>query len=244
MKQAVATIEHEAPAVQEGNAVIAMIERAARDPNVDIDKMQRLLDMRAAEEARRAKVAYSAALSQMQPELPVITRRGKIGLGGNNQKGPTYAKWEDINEGIKPVLATYGFALSFRTGRDSDKIMVTGILSHKDGHSEETTMLLPIDTGPGRNAVQSVGSSTSYGKRYTASALLNLTSRDEDDDGAGGFITDDQADELRKLITETKADTPKFLRYVGAPSIPDIPASKFDMAKAALESKKKPAVQA
>ncbi|WP_409524602.1 ERF family protein [Pseudomonas sp.] len=44
-------------------------------------------------------------------------------------------------------------------------------------------MLLPLDTSGSKNAVQAVGSSTSYGKRYVMSALLNLTTRGEDDDG-------------------------------------------------------------
>jgi hypothetical protein len=44
------------------------------------------------------------------------------------------------------------------------------VLSHELGHSEETTMTLPLDTSGSKNNVQAVGSSTSYGKRYTATA--------------------------------------------------------------------------
>ncbi|HET9820175.1 MAG TPA: ERF family protein, partial [Rhodanobacteraceae bacterium] len=51
-----------------------------------------------------------------------------------------------------------------------------------DGHREETSITLPADTSGSKNAVQAVASSTSYGKRYTAGALLNLTSHGEDDD--------------------------------------------------------------
>jgi hypothetical protein len=223
----------------ETNAIISMIERAARDPAVDIDKMQRLLDMRAAEASRLAKVGYAAALSAMQTELPVITKRGTIKLGNDASKNPSYALWEDINDAIKPVMAKHGFALSFRTGRDGDKIMVTGILSHKEGHSEETTMLLPIDTGPGRNAVQSIGSSTSYGKRYTAAALLNLTSRGEDDDGSStGTISEEQVGQLRSLIVEVAADIPKFCRYMKVERIEDIRSKDFDRAVTALEGKR------
>ncbi|WP_371924668.1 ERF family protein [Pseudomonas sp. R5(2019)] len=45
---------------------------------------------------------------------------------------------------------------------------------HRDGHREQTAMLLPVDIGKGRNAVQAVGSSTTYGKRYVMCALLNI----------------------------------------------------------------------
>lgn len=243
MNQAVA--KREEPSAQlthqlESSAVLSLIERAAKDPQIDIDKMQRLLDMRAQEAARAAKVSYSAALSAMQVELPVIERRGTIGIAkGDNAKKPKYALWEDINEAIKPVLAKHGFALSFRCGRDADKIMVTSILSHRDGHSEETTMLLPIDTGPGRNAVQSIGSSTSYGKRYTAAALLNLTSRGEDDDGAtapGGFVTEEQAEAIKKLIVEVGGDIPKFLKVFKIGKVEELPAARFQEAKDRLEA--------
>lgn len=160
-------------------AILSIIERAARDPNVDIEKMQRLMDMQDKVRADRAKIAYAAAFAEMQPNLPEIPEHGK-------GHGSTYALWEDINELVKPVLAEHGFGISFRTGRDGQSIAVTAVLSHRDGHREETTMLLPLDTSGSKNAVQAVGSSTSYGKRYTASALLNLTSRGDDDDGKKG----------------------------------------------------------
>src|SRR3546814_10944018 len=88
-----------------------------------------------------------------------------------------YALWEDIIEAIRDLLSEHGFALSFRTGRENDQITVTGILSHRDGHSEETTIFLPLDTTGAKNAVQGVGSSPRYGKRYAAPHLLHLPLR-------------------------------------------------------------------
>jgi hypothetical protein len=175
----VAPVPEQLPA-SETAAIFQIIERAARDPNVDIDKMQRLWEMHDKAQAVRAKTAYAAAFAEMQPHLPEIPEYGK-GHGAI-----TYALWEDINDLIKPVLAAHGFGISFRPGRDGQAITVTAILSHREGHSEEATMLLPLDTSGSKNAVQAVGSSTSYGKRYTAAALLNLTSRGEDDDGKKG----------------------------------------------------------
>lgn len=242
-EQAVALRAETAPTLTpptETSAIIHMIERAARDPAVDIDKMERLLAMHDRVLAREAKAAYSSALSAMQTELPVISERGRIDIGRG--KPQTYALWEDINEKIKPVLSKHGFALSFRTGQTESKITVTGILSHKDGHSEETTMHLPIDNSGSKNAVQAVGSSTSYGKRYTAAALLNLTSRGEDDDGqaggAGVKITEEQMTELVDLCEATGSDRTKFCKYLKVASLADLPASRFNDAKAALEAKK------
>lgn len=162
--------------------LLGVIARAARDPSVDIDKMERLLEMQERVLAREAKTAYAVALAELQPRLPIISERGKI-LNRENKVQSTYAFWEDVNEQIRPMLSEAGFSLSFRTGKAGNDITVTGVLTHKDGHSEETTISLPADGSGNKNAVQAVASSTSYGKRYTAFALLNITTKGEDDDG-------------------------------------------------------------
>lgn len=167
----------------EASTIIQVIERAASNPNVDIDKMERLMQMHERIIARDAKAAYSSALADMQPELPIITERGGIkDRNGNVQS--KYALWEDVVGVITPILSKHGFALSFRTGNDASGVTVTGVLSHRFGHSEQTSLTLPIDTSGSKNAVQSVGSSTSYGKRYTCAALLNLRTGEVDNDGA------------------------------------------------------------
>ena len=91
-----------------GAGLLEVIARAARDPSVDIDKMERLIAMQERVQARDAEVAFNAALAQLQPELPVIDERGGIrDRSGNIQS--TYALWEDVNEDIRPYLAKYGF---------------------------------------------------------------------------------------------------------------------------------------
>lgn len=171
------------PVQAEGATILAVISRVAADPNSDVDKMERLVCMYERIEAKRAEAEFAADLSEMQDALPSIGERG------NAAGRYTYALWEDINAAIKPILKRHGFALSFRTDF-SDGIAVTGVLSHRSGHREETTIKLPADASGNKNAVQAVASSVSYGKRYTAGALLNLTSHGEDDDAftaASGF---------------------------------------------------------
>jgi hypothetical protein len=222
----------ELQAISETAALMQAITSAASNPAVDIDKLERLLAMHERVTARQAKAAYAKALASMQTELPEIEEHGKIDIGrGKPQK---YALWEDVNAAIKPILVKHGFSLSFRTGRDADKIIVTGVLLHRDGHSEETTMLLPIDASGSKNAVQAIGSSTSYGKRYTACALLNITSRGEDDDGRSSTrresITDEQVGEIVSLMDSVGAKKSVFLEVMKVPSIPEIPANRFDEA--------------
>lgn len=221
------------------SSLMEVISRAAADPNTDVDKLERLLGMYERITAQNAKAAYTAALAQLQPKLPVISERGKTDK-------TTYATWEDINDAIRPLLHEFGFALNFRVGRSDSAVSVTGVLSHEAGHSEETTLELPVDSSGSKNAVQAVGSSVSYGKRYTAIALLNITSRaknDRDDDGRNAdpnfWITEDQVGELVALMDEVGADRQRFLNHLRIDTLSHLPRRRFAEAVKALEAKRR-----
>lgn len=229
-------IKDQPPAVAEANALLSMIERAARDPAVDIDKMQRLFQMQQEAETRRSRVAFLAAFSALQKDLPAIERKG---TGHNDKK---YARFEDVITAVKPKLAEHGFSLSFRTDHQGTTIKVTGVLGHEAGHQEETALPLPADTSGNKNAVQSWGSSISYAKRYVALTLLGVATEDEDDDGkkagAGELITDVQAGKLKSLVVEASADIERFTAYMKVERIEDIPAARFAHAVAMLNKKR------
>lgn len=232
--QTVPAIHEEAP------SLLAVISRAAGDPNCDVDKMERLLEMARQVRKDDARMAYISALADVQNELPEIEEHGAIDLGRGG-KAQRYALWEDINATIKPVLQKHGFALSFRTGRADGQIVVKGVLAHKEGHSEETEIFLPSDTSGSKNAVQAVGSSTSYGKRYTAMALLNLTSRGEDDDGKRGGgqhpISAEQVSEIIERLNACDADIEAFCRYMKIAAVKDLTAVQLKPALAAVAKK-------
>lgn len=225
-------------------SLLQVISRAASDPTVDIDKMERLLQMHERMTERSAKTAFTAALAEMQPKLPVIERKGMIRVPAKDGKTgheTPYALWEDINEAIRPLLAEYGFALTFRVKKEADRVEVTGVLSHREGHSEETTLSLPMDSTGSKNNVQAIGSSVQYGKRYTGSALLNITTRGEDDDGKTAdpaiAINDQQRKELDGMLDTSGADLAKFLAFFGVEYLAELPASRFAEARNMLAQK-------
>lgn len=230
----------------ESAALISMIERAARDPAVDIDKMERLFQMQQKAIERHARMAYDAAFSAMQPELPEIDKKGKIIIkekGGERviQSTP-YALWDDTNKLIKPVLAKFGFGLSFRIGQTDARLTTTAVLSHAGGHREETSFGAPIDSTGSKNNVQGWGSSFSYGKRYTGTAILNITTKGEDDDGksasAADLITDEQAMMLREGLEAKGIPAARFCGKYSVQTVEDLPASKYDEAIAAIKRHK------
>lgn len=210
--------------VATGDALFAIIERASRDPTVDIDKMERLVRMKLDMDARDAKGAYLSALAEMQPKLPVISKRGVISKNEKDASGnktgrqeamTKYARWEDVVEGITPVLAAHGFSLSFRVAQPTpERVAISGVLGHRAGHTEETTLSLPIDNTGAKNNVQGWGSSVSYGKRYVAFALLNISARGEDDDGnAAGDKFKAWTDAAIQELNEAKPDKAWLEKY-------------------------------
>jgi hypothetical protein len=227
-------------------SLMAVITRIAENPEIDLARIEKMLDMYERVSDRQAKADFASALATMQEHLPEIDEHGKIIV--NNKTQSTYAKLEDINIAIKPVLAEYGFAISFRVNMEANEVLVTGILSHRGGHKEETTMRLPIDTSGNKNAVQARGSSVKYGQRYVTLALLNITSRNDpdDDDGvmAGAmFITEAQVNALNILADAVKADKRAFCGFMNVESIAQIPARDYKKAEEALRAKGRKATQ-
>jgi hypothetical protein len=234
-KSEVAVVEQAPVPTTEAAAIFSMIERAARDPNTDVDKMQKLYQMQVEASGRRARTAFLAALSDLQGEMPAVQRLGK---GHNDKK---YARFEDFIAAVRPLLIKHGFSLTHRVARGEKEITVTAVLGHREGHVETTDLILPADTTGNKNAVQSWASTISYGRRYTGMAILGVASEDEDDDakaaGAGDTVSDDQAAAIRDKITEVGAQIDGFLKYMKVESISDIPANQFERAMAALSKK-------
>jgi hypothetical protein len=170
--------------VEFGASLLEVISKAARDPAVDIDKMERLLQMQERVERRNAEVAFAEAFADMQPNLPTITMNGQI-----VHKGVViseFSDWPNINKAITPVLHQFGFGLSFKPAKAAvpGMVAVTAILRHRKGHIDEATVEGPNDTSGAKNAPQSLGSSLTYYKRYGGVLVLNLTIEGEDDDGS------------------------------------------------------------
>jgi hypothetical protein len=240
-------IQQDTAPVQDASSIMAAIVRVASDPNFNPDTLERLYSLHERECGRQAKAQYAEALAAMQPHLPVVGRNGTIVIKKQGTQevvqSTPYTLWEDVNEAIRPQMAEHGFALSFRIGKEADRVVVTGILSHKAGHQEESTLSLPLDTTGSKNNVQAIGSSVSYGKRYVAMAMLNITSRGEDDDGKAAdpnfLISNDELDDLNALMDEVGADRTRFLNFMKIDALATLPKSRLPEAIKMLEAKRK-----
>lgn len=170
----------------EGSDLVLMFERLAKDPNVDPDKLEKLIGLQERIMRHNSKAAFDAAFARMAPKIPEIDEHGKILNKDRQSVRSTYAPLEDIHKVVKPILAADGFAIRHRTEWPADRtgtIRIVGILSHEQGHSEESAFEAPMDRSEYRTDIQSMGSTVSYGRRYTTLDLLNISTRRQDDDG-------------------------------------------------------------
>jgi len=233
------------PARSETDALIHMIERLARDPATDLVKLREILDFKREVQADMRREAYDRDYVRLQGLLDPVKMRGIIDIGVKGKgKQQRYAMFEDIHSAIREPMNVCGFGLTFRyADPEPGMIAVTTILVHRDGHREETTIPLPYDTTGSKNAVQSRGSSISYGRRYGVMGMLNLAATGEDDDGVKGGdgtfgpIDEQQLKEIDDLIVKSKANIPAFCDYMEVKQLADIPQNKYQEAIDALNAK-------
>ncbi len=214
MQTDIATVERVADIapVKQSDSVLAVISRAATDPNVDIGKMERLLDMQERVLTRNAEMAFYAAMSELQDAMPTIKKEGQIRVKGELRS--RYARFEDILGQTKPLLKQYGFSVAFKSNFVDGQLEITGTLSHREGHHESTTMRLPFDDTGSKNNVQAIGSSVSYGKRYVYCMLLNINITEDDDDGTAADPENTVEKLLERLIKhndQLRAHLPSIL---------------------------------
>ena len=227
--------------VQQPQAIstLEIFSALARDASIPIERIQQLIEMQEHAEDRQAERDFNAAFSRLQLHLPRVVKRGRIDLGKG--KPIPFARWEDVDSVVRPILAGEGMALSFPTKvLDGATVMVCR-LSHVGGHSKESEMAVPQDKGPGRNDLQAWGSGRQYVKRYLACDLLNIVTVGEDDDGrSSGQISQDQVLELEDLMRECRLSphgVSKFLETFGVKSAGDIQKGAYKAAVNLLTAK-------
>ena len=208
-----------------------LVEKVLTSANPDMAVIEKMLDMQERVLAKQAEMAFNRDFAMMAQEVPVIAETSE----GHNI---TYAALETIDAVVRPILSKYGFATSFRVEHpEQNKVKVTCVLMHKDGHRESTSMELGADTSGSKNAVQALGSSVSYGKRYTLCAMLNITTAKEDDNGFAAKPFCPLTNEQVQMLTGLHSRLDNFqqqLFFEQFGSIYHINKSLFAKAQAAL----------
>lgn len=223
--------------------MLELIYQAANNPNVDIAKMESLLAMKREIDADAAKKSYNQALKAAQEEMGVVGYNKT-----NSQTRSSYATLEKIDAAVRPIYTKHGFSISYDTGDAPEgMIKVLCIVAHQDGHERTYKLDVPSDgKGAKGNDVMTkthaTGSGLSYGKRYLLTAVFNIQTGENDDDGnaSAGIVcvNEEQAAQIRQLIEETGADVRRFCDFYKVDAVTSIPANRFEGVIRDLNQKK------
>ena len=185
-----------------------LMERAI-DKMVPLDYMEKLIALIQAQRDRWAKERFFEDLALAQKEFPVVEKlgearntdkscpvcHGKLGDVDKCQKCEgtghplmyRYALYEDIVSAIGPIISGHGFSATTKAqpfkNTELDLIMMraTCVLRHRDGHTEETTIEVPIGEGtkmmsPGQKYM----AAKTFAKRHAYKDALGVAERGED----------------------------------------------------------------
>lgn len=234
-----AEVPRQLPAVRSDD-IMGVITSFASDPNFDVVKLEKLMDLNERMLNRSAKEAFAADFVRMKPLLPRVIRTKE-----NKQTKSMYAPLEDINQIVDPILAEHGFGTSAKIVSQTEKtVTVKAELWHRAGHTEETTITMPLDDRGIAGTVNktlphAISSSITYIKRVATCALLNISTGDDKDGNAESkYLDNEKAVEIDLLIINSGADKLAFLKHIGAEKVQEILATDYEKAKSALQAKK------
>ena len=162
----------------------ALLEAAVAN-GASVEALEKLMALQERHDANEARKQFYAAMQAFQSLKPELKRSSKVNF--STQKGTTnynFCALPDIERALKEPLSQCGLSYRFENFNEADHIGVRCIVSHVSGHSEGTSMRAPSDASGNKNAIQAIGSTTTYLMRYTIIAAFGLTTADEDDDGA------------------------------------------------------------
>ncbi len=231
------------PLSGDASSLMEVIGRAARDPNTDVDKLERLMGLYERVEGRKAEQAFNDAMNAAQTDIRPIAADAS-----NPQTRSTYASYHALDRAVRPIYTKHGFSLSFDTGAAAhdSHIKILCYVSHKDGHSRTYQADVPADGkgakgGDVMTKTHAMGSAMSYGQRYLLKLIFNIVVGDDDDGnragGGDGPIDQMQMDKLRDLIERTGTDIEKFCAFMKVEALKDITVKSFPRAIEALNMK-------
>ena len=228
--------------IQAIDPMVRMIEAVVQNPDLPIERLEKLMDMKERQEDRElegqnrlAKQAYFSAMAQCQEEMPRV--------GKNQSNTHTKSNYADLGAVIataQPVMARHGFSLSFHPGgvREGSLIMKWAV-SHAAGHQETGEAGYPIDDAgvngtKNKTGVQALASTETYARRYLILSLFNIATTDDRDGNEAPkkleTISAEQLQELRGLIDLAGISEDVLCKSAKIETLHELPADTFESA--------------
>jgi hypothetical protein len=237
-------VEKKEVAVTAKAEVVAMpadMIRLAMEKGANLKELAELMTLQERFEATQAKKLYNAGMVEVQKGIPIVAKSLK-----NNQTNSKYASLDDIIFETKKIYTAHGFSITFYEGETvkPEHVRICADVVHSAGHKETYYYDVPLD-GKGikgnanMTAIHAKASSTSYAHRYLMCLIWNIPTGDDND--AQGvsveYITVAEHSNLVDLITSTKSDMQRFLKFMKVENLAAIRKNDLQKAVMALNAK-------
>lgn len=219
-----------AVAAPQQDMLLVLIERALCNPEIQVDKLKAVLDMkiqwdaeqeRKAEkaEAKQAEREFTAAMVEFKKLVPQILKDKHVEFKNKTGGSTSYdhATIGAVCDAIIPALATAGLSHSWEPKQHEGQLLeIICTLSHPGGHKKSVSMRSFADDSGTKNSLQAIRSAQTYMERYTLLDVCGVaTGGMPDDDGrASGPIQGAQSAPETSPLTydQTKFDA-NFARW-------------------------------
>lgn len=224
-------------------SIADVLLKAAVDKDFDVDKLSKLLELKAQQDKEQSRKEFFYALARFQACCPEIKKSKNVKfstrMGGSVDYW--YAPLSEIEKQIRPCLEKSELTYRWETkqlkdDKGSEYIELTCIITHINGHSETNTMSAPLDDSGGKNFIQQRGSTITYAQRYTLIGALGLSSADLDVDAQGKKSEPSKTEVKKFLPTEKQWAIIKKAIEDGKKSKQDYPTVDFRPSESAYKA--------
>jgi hypothetical protein len=217
--------------------LLAAITAAARDPSVDVGKIQILLETAERIAKFNREREFNNAMRSCQEAIAPIAKTAE-----NKHTGAAYTPLETIDREIRPVYTSHGFVMSFGSGgaKGEHTVRVTCDVRHSSGHTVQYELEGELDTAGLKGAstktgIQGLGSTVTHLRRYLTLMIWNITLTERPIKLA---ITGEQAGIVRSMLDRagiTADRLERFLVFAQADAIESILPSRYSEVIKALK---------
>ena len=157
-KKVVATVQpNELKTLEEPSSGVSPLVQMFATGEVPIEKLDQLMTLNERWEKNEAKKSYNKAMADFRLRCPDIVKDSVVDF--TSTKGRTHYKHASLSGAmsqIKDILGELGLNPSWDIDDKTDPqmIRITCFITHRDGHSESTSMAGPPDQSGNKNILQ------------------------------------------------------------------------------------------
>ncbi len=230
-QELIAQSDSQLPQVQSTQTLMLVIEKVAAMPEMDMDRIERLFEMNERMIKRQAETEYNAAMARAQGAMQSVATNKQ-----NDHTKSGFANLEAVHTVCKPIWTHHGFSVSstLRPSKEANHIMVACEVRHSSGFKQVFENDWPLDLAGtqgkvNKTAIQAMGSTSTYARRYTELMIFDIAIKHEDQDGnqpkanpGDQTLTKPQIDNLRNAMKMASVSDADFCKKAQIQRVEDL----------------------